>query len=194
MKRMVKYFILVVVILIILMFSAYRCGQNRCEMDFLQGFWESNTEFNKESGIQSFTLYIGDKCNGRYPAYLLMVESGNEQTLLINEPTSFTLSEPYINTFSRNECKEMYLRFENMETDLLPCVMTMKFYPQTCKIVLADHKKIYAVFFKNPVLSEMERIKKEKELQSVNTISIQSNLEDMHGSLSDDEKNMSDVE
>jgi hypothetical protein len=160
---MTKYLILASIVVIILIFFSYRCGQNRAEMGLLQGFWESNSEFNKESGLQMFTFYIGDKYDGKYPAYLLMVEAGDDQTILINEPTSFTIAEPYMNTLSRDDCNEMYLRFSNLETSLLPSIMTMKFYPQTGKLVLCDHKKIYAVFFKNPVLSEMERIKKEKD-------------------------------
>lgn len=171
-KAMTKYLILVVVIVIILIFSSYRCGHSQAETNLLPGFWESDNSFNKESGLSIFTLYIGDKCDGKYPAYLLMVEAGDDQTLLINEPTSFTLSEPYMNMFSRADCKEMFLRFNNLETELMPSVLTMKFYPQTSKIVLADHKKIYAVFYKNPVLSEMERIKKEKELCAPKRLSV----------------------
>jgi hypothetical protein len=159
---MVVYLTLAIVVVIILMFCAFRCGQTLSEMDLLRGFWESDNSFNKESGLRSFTFYIGDKIEGKYPAYMLMIESGDEQTLLINEPTTFTLSESYMNTMTRGECREMYIKFSNLDTPLLPNVLTMKFYPQTGKIVLADHSKIYAVFFKNPVLSEMERIKSER--------------------------------
>ena len=113
---MTKYLILVVVIVIILIFSSYRCGHSQAETNLLPGFWESDNSFNKESGLSIFTLYIGDKCDGKYPAYQLMVEAGDDQTLLINEPTSFTLSEPYMNMFSRADCKEMFLRFNNLET------------------------------------------------------------------------------
>lgn len=180
------YLILGVIVAIILIFCSYRYGQNKAEMNLLQGFWESNSEFNKESGLQLFTFYIGDTCDGKYPAYLLMIEAGDEQTLLINEPTSFTISESYMNTLSRCECKEFYLRFSNLETSLIPNVVTMKFYPQTGKIVLSDHKKIYAVFFKNPVLSEMERIKNERELVNKNPISIKPPVVDIDEDIDED--------
>jgi hypothetical protein len=159
-------YIILVVLSIILIFIAYQIGKTRGEMSMLQGFWESNPEFNKEAGLDTFTFYIGDKCNNKYPSYLLMIESGNEQTILINEPTTFILEETFMN-FSY-DYREFKLKFNNLETSLLPSVLTMKFYPHTCKIVLYDHKKIYAVFFKNLVLSEMERIKNEKNNSTIN--------------------------
>ena len=152
-------YIILVVLSIILILIAYQIGRTRGEMGMLQGFWESNTEFNTESGLDSFTFYIGDKCSNKYPSYLLMIESGATQNILINEPTTFTLDESSMNFLY--DYREFKLKFNNLETSLLPSVVTMKFYPHTCKIVLYDHKKIYAVFFKNLVLSEMERIKNE---------------------------------
>ena len=73
----------------------------------------------------------------------------------------------------------------------MPSVLTMKFYPQTSKIVLADHKKIYAVFYKNPVLSEMERIKKENELCAPKKLSVDGGGDMCDGGDGDD---MCDVE
>ena len=164
---MIKYFSLVIII-IIFIFGSYRYGQNVTQMEMLHGFWESNSEFNKEAGLQMFTFYIGAKSDNKYQAYLLMVESGDEQNLLINEPVSFKLLESYIDIISNNECREMVLKFSNLENTLIPNVVTMRFYPRTCKIVLSDHKKIYAVFFKNPVLSEMEHIAGEKDQKNKN--------------------------
>ena len=170
-------YIILVVLSIILIFIAYQIGRTRGEMSMLQGFWESNSEFNKESGLDTFTFYIGDKYSNKYPSYLLMVESGAEHTILINEPTTFTLNESFMN-FS-NDYREFKIKFNNLETQLLPSVLTMKFYPHTCKIVLYDQKKIYAVFFKNLVLSEMERIKNEKKTGNINKNKIENNTGDI---------------
>ena len=153
-------YIILVVLSILLIFITYQIGRNSGDMRMLQGFWESNLEFNKEAGLDTFTFYIGDKCSNNYPSYLLMIESGAEQTILINEPTTFTLNDSFMN-FSYDDYREFKIKFNNLETQLLPSVLTMKFYPHTCKIVLYNNKKIYAVFFKNLVLSEMERIKNE---------------------------------
>jgi hypothetical protein len=155
------YLFAAIIVTIMLIFSAYRYGQNQSDMDLLHGFWESSNEFNRESGLHMFTFYIGDKFDGIYPAYLLMIESGEDQTLLINEPTSFKLTDTFFNMFSRTDCKNVSIKFNNLETTLIPNSMTMKFYPQTGKILLLDTHKIYAVFYKNSVLSELEKIKKD---------------------------------
>jgi hypothetical protein len=177
-------YIILVVLSIILIFMAYQIGRTRGDMSMLQGFWESNSEFNKEAGLDTFTFYIGDKYSNKYPSYLLMVESGAEQTILINEPTTFTLNESFMN-FS-NDYREFKIKFNNLETQLLPSTLTMKFYPHTSKIVLYDQKKIYAVFFKNLVLSEMERIKNEKNNSTINKNKLTNkdteyNIEDITG-------------
>lgn len=179
---MIKYFSLVIII-IIFIFGSYRYGQNASQMEMLHGFWETNSEFNKEAGLQMFTFYIGKKYNNKYQAYLLMVESGDDQKLLINEPISFKILESYMDIFSNSECREMILRFHNLETSLIPNVLKIRFYPHTSKIVLSDDKKIYAVFFKNPVLSEMEHIMTEKNKKDMND---NSQINDDHKEYTDD--------
>ena len=185
-------YIILVILSIILIFIAYQIGRTRCEMSMLQGFWESNPEFNKEAGLDTFTFYIGDKCSNKYPSYLLMVESCAEQTILINEPTTFTLNESFIN-FSYDDYREFKIKFNNLETQLLPSLLTMKFYPHTCKIVLYNHKKIYAVFFKNLVLSEMERIKNEKKNGTINKNNIENNTCDTEETNISDDTQETDI-
>jgi hypothetical protein len=165
---MLEYLVLAIVV-IILICGSYRGGQNAADMELMSGFWESSREFNEESGLQMFTFYIGEKRDGEYPSYLLMIEAGDEQNILINEPTSFKITESYKNRFYRNGFKQFYLKFNNLESSLIPSVVSMKFYPQTCKIVISDSTQIYAVFFKNPVLSELEQINKETKILGTDT-------------------------
>jgi len=146
-----------IVIIIVVIYSSYKYGCSCTENNQLQGFWETNSEFNKEAGLQTFTMYIGDYNNGEYATYFLMVEDNPEQTILINEPSNFTMSSIY----SDGDCREFNIRLKDLETEMLPREMSVKYYPNTCKLVLYRYEKVYAVFFKNPVLSEMERIKKE---------------------------------
>ena len=185
-------YIILVVLSIILIFITYQIGRTSGDMSMLQGFWESNSEFNKEAGLDTFTFYIGDKCSNNYPSYLLMIESGAEQTILINEPTTFTINDSFMN-FSYDDCREFKIKFNNLETQLLPSVLTMKFYPHTCKIVLYNHKKIYAVFFKNLVLSEMERIKNEKKNGTINKNNIENNTCDTEETNISDDTQETDI-
>lgn len=170
---------LAIVVLIVIIYFSYKYGCSRTEMSYLQGFWESNSEFNKEAGLQLFSMYIGDPCGGAYPSYVLMIEDGEEQTILINEPTSFTISEPMTNLFKGGDCREFRLVFKDLETKLLPCVLTLKYYASTCKMVLSDHKRVYACFFKNPVLSELQKIKEEENTSQIKMIDNKISIKDV---------------
>lgn len=150
------------VLVIILLVVSYYMGVYMTEMNTLGGFWETNAEFNLESGLSAFTFYIGDKRNGEYSSYLLMMK---DDTILINEPLVFTITGRY-DMFK--DYREFILRFKKLESDILPSIMKMRFYPQNGKILLLDHDKIYAMFFKNPVLSELDRIKKCDEKKNKN--------------------------
>lgn len=156
-----------VIVLMVSLVLSYTFGKTRADMELLPGFWEANSEFNREAGLQLFSFYIGDKNDGVYPAYLLMVEDGDDQNMLINEPTQFIINEPFTNFIATDDCREMLLKFDKLETDLIPYMLKMRYYPRTTKMVLYDHSKIYAVLFKNSVLSELERIKKEKDNEPI---------------------------
>jgi hypothetical protein len=151
-----------VIVIILLIYASYVCGYKKCEIGMMHGFWQTSAEFNKEAGLQLFTVYIGNCKNGSYPAYLLMVESDDDQTVLINEPVNFTLKETVVCKLKQTTHREFVIRFDSLESELLPQTMQLKFYPQTGKIIMMDNKKVYAALFKNAILSEMERIKEEK--------------------------------
>lgn len=147
-------------VFLVMLGVSYAQGTRQCQLTMIRGFWEANSEFCQESGLQMFSMYIGKANNNVYPCYFLMVDT--EDTILINEASCFTLKEPLSNLTTTGDCREFYVKFENLETDLLPDVMKLKYYPQTSKLIFSDDSKIYAALFKNPVLSELERISKEK--------------------------------
>ncbi len=80
-----------------------------------------------------------------------MIEDDAEQTILINEAVTFTLSESLVCKLKQSDKREFTLRFDSLESDLLPQVLQFKFYPQTGKIMLMDNKKVYAALFKNAI-------------------------------------------
>lgn len=150
---------LICFIFIITYIAAYAQGTRRCQISQLRGFWESPKQFNDEADLSMFSMYIGKEKGGVYPCYFLMID--NDDTLLINEASCFTLKEPLSNLTTREDCREFYAKFDCMENELLPENLKIKFYPQTNKIIFADDETIYSVFYKNPLLSELERISKE---------------------------------
>jgi hypothetical protein len=156
------WFIIVIVIIILIGYPSYKYGQSICEINNIFGFCESPPEFNKESGIDICTVYIGEKVNGEYTSYILMVDDdGDNDDLLINEPCKFTLSE---STFSDSkDCREFQMIFSEFESKLWPSKMIMRYYPYTNKIVLNDDEKIYMILYKNPILTELEQFKKENQ-------------------------------
>ena len=153
----------IVIVIIVVVYLSYKYGQSTCEKNQLLGFWESPPEFNKESAIDMCTFYIGEKENGKYPAYILMVD---DEDVLINEPCEFTLSESIFynsDVASCENCREFQMTLSEFESDFWPSKMRMRYYPYTNKIILNDDKKIYMVLYKNPILTELEQIKKDRK-------------------------------
>jgi hypothetical protein len=157
------YWIIILLVILILIYLSYKYGQSSCEINHLLGFWESPPEFNKESSIDMCTFYIGKKENGKYTAYILMVEEDN---MIINEPCKFVLSESiFYNSSADVGCREFKINLSDFDSDVWPSEMTMRYYPYTNKIILNDFEKIYMVLYKNPILSELEQCKKDKTKQ-----------------------------
>jgi hypothetical protein len=159
---------------VIIIIISYYLGKYYQQIDNLGGFYGSNNEFNKESGLSIFYLYIGDRTKISriqnklsYNGYLLMTSNNEDGTnnVLINEKIEFCLNSDIshnVNDLIRaNRNLKFTINFNGMETELIPKKMNMDFYPLTNKLVLYKDSNIYAVFFKNPVLSELEQISKE---------------------------------
>ena len=112
-----KALIVVVVLIIISLFYSYRYGKYNAELSLLRGFWESNKDFNDESGLKSFTMYIGEKDCGEYPTYLLMVD--NEEKILVNAPTNMSLAGSWFGS-SEPDCHEFVATFTDLNSEFIP--------------------------------------------------------------------------
>lgn len=155
----------VIIVLILMMVSlcySYRYGRYNAELSLLRGFWESNKEFNDESGLKSFTMYIGEKECGEYPTYILMVDS--EEKILVNAPTNMSLSGTWFS--SEPDCHEFTATFNDLNSEFIPNKICFKLYPRSGKIILSGAGTIYGCLFKNPVLSELDLIKDSLKGQS----------------------------
>ena len=157
----------------------YYLGKYHNQLKHLSGFYETTNDFNKESGLSIFSLYISEiskfcyiQNKLSYSGYLLMMDSNNN--ISINEKVEFCLyshMKHNINDLiSINRNMKFTIIFNNLETDLIPRIMLVDFYPITNKLVFYKDDKIYAVFFKNPVLSELEQISKEDTQMDKNKI------------------------
>lgn len=161
-----KAVIIVVILIIVSLFYSYRYGRYNAELSLLRGFWESNKEFNDESGLKSFTMYIGEKECGEYPTYILMVDS--EEKILVNAPTNMSLARAWFS--SEPDCHEFTATFCDLNSEFIPNNVCFKLYPRSGKIILSGVDMIYGCLFKNPVLSELDIIKDSLKGQSKNPI------------------------
>ena len=161
-----------IICMIIILYLTYSYGYNCSDMNNIHGFWNSTAEFNKTAGLHLFSIYIGNKDNGTYSSYILMIEDDVDRHILVNEPVHFNLSSGYTNAYGllSTECREFKMIFNDIETTLLPKYLTMRYYPSTCKIILFDDLKVYAVLYKNPELSELEKISNERDKDSNNFV------------------------
>lgn len=134
----------------------------------LTGFWEADKSFSREAGLSVFSFYLGDPdVYGHRPCYILVVD--DEETIIMNEPTTGALSQQWgslqnWNIFNDLNPKEYDLKFKKLESDFFPSTMCLSYYPTTGKIILYNKETVYAVLYKNPVLSEISVIKKLKSL------------------------------
>jgi hypothetical protein len=169
-----KPLIILAILLIISILCSYKYGKRSSEISMLHGFYEANSEFCNEACIKSFTLYIGDYCNGSYNTYLLMI--GNEdEKILINSPSSMSLSGGWFT--NEDDCYEFNTCFSNLDSELIPKNIILKFYNKSGKIILCSSSKqtddsatVYGCLFKNCILTEIDIIKNKNSLHSTNKV------------------------
>lgn len=152
---------IILLLIVIISISSYKFGQYNADKNLLHGFYESSNEFNDESGISSFTMYIGDYKNGKYNTYLLMISNDNEK-ILINSPTIMSISPMW--SFKYNYYKYR-VKFSDLNSEFIPNNVILKHYTQSGKIIISDDADtIYGCLFKNPVLTELGIIKNEENV------------------------------
>jgi hypothetical protein len=151
--------------------GAYNYGKRSSEISLLHGFYEANSEFCDEACIKSFTFYIGNYCNGSYNTYLLMIGNDDEK-IIINTPSSMKLSSKWVS--SECDVYEFNAHFSDLDSELIPKNIILKFYPKSGKILLcgqpvcnaksrsSDSTTIYGCLFKNCILTEIDIIKNKK--------------------------------
>lgn len=130
----------------------------------LSGFWEADSSFCKESGLDLLCIYFDEEydISGSRPCYVLA--SQNDATVL-NEPTVATISMQWfrLNNYSSGLKNPKYFNvtFKNISDesiDVFPRHQQMRFYPVCGKIVLFYDTTITAVLYKNPLNTELKAL------------------------------------
>jgi hypothetical protein len=127
----------------------------------INGFYEADSSFCEESGLDVFSLFLdNDVNNGSRASYILMVKDDN---FVINEPINVKLSMDFFNwnNWFIDPIKEkcFTIEFDQCDSfdelsDVFPRVQTLKFYPMLGKIVMFNNSTITAILYKNGINSE----------------------------------------
>jgi hypothetical protein len=140
---------------IITVYNNFRVSNN-----IMTGFWEADKSFLTESGLESLTIYFGKNKGllGARDGYILIKKDSD---VIINEPVVIKISKKYNSTHNYKTCmgcdtyKEFDIQFKDIKSENFPEKQSMKIYPTTGKIILYIKDTVYAVLYKNSVLSEL---------------------------------------
>jgi hypothetical protein len=159
---MYYYIVIVIVIIILCSYQIYGLAANRFSNQMLHGFWEADKSFCNESGLSMFSIYIGAQDYSCVrPCYILAIQ--DDDTIILNEPTTITLSKPWSSILSQTlDPIEYNVSFADIKSEFFPQHQQMSYYVATNKIILYKKDTVFAVLYKNPVLSEISKIKDSK--------------------------------
>jgi hypothetical protein len=152
------YIGIIIVIIILCASQIYSVATSRISNQMLTGFWEADKSFCREAGLSMFSIYMGDSdFSGVRPCYVLAVQ--DDDTIILNEPTTISLSKPWFGIFSYSlDPIEYNIAFTDIKSEFFPDVQQMSYYVMSNKIILYKKDTVFAVLYKNPVLSELNKI------------------------------------
>jgi hypothetical protein len=153
------YIGLVIVLIIMCSYQIYGIAVTRISNQLLTGFWEADKNFCKESGLSMFSVYMGNaNFSGVRPCYILAIQ--DDDTIILNEPTTITFTKSWGGMLSQNlDPIEYNISFADIKSEFFPQQQQMSYYATTSKIILYKKDTVFAVLYKNPVLSELIKIK-----------------------------------
>lgn len=160
---------ILIVFTLLLIWIAHTQYQTYILHNLLSGFWEADSSFCEESGLDLFCIYLDEDYDigGNRACYVL---ASQDNAVILNEPTvaSISLQWTRLNNYSPtvNDPKYFNISFKNISeesVDIFPKHQEMRFYPICNKIVLFYNDVITAVLYKNPINTELKSIIKEKK-------------------------------
>ena len=130
----------------------------------INGFYEADSSFCKESGLDMFSLFLDSDSNyGSRAGYILMVKDGD---FIMNDPVTINLCMYYSswNNWCLDPTKEKTFTIEINDInenlvdleDVFPMKQTLKFYPMLGKIVMYNEDIVTAVLYKSGINTEIK--------------------------------------
>lgn len=157
----------IVILVLYILYSNYSisCKEHSTMNKMVNGFYEADTSFCEESGLDMFCLYLDEDVDyyGDRACYIL-AKQDNE--IIINEPIIANIRyEPKLFDYDISSPKYFNIEFKDLSDDFeedFPKNQKIRFYPTIGKIVLFYEDTITAVLYKNPVNTELKSILKEE--------------------------------
>jgi hypothetical protein len=153
--------ILGVICIILIFFIVYSLQSQTIPIcKLVPGFWESDSDFCKESGLDYFYIYIDDcpSTNSTSEAYLLAQKDG---MIFINTDTQIKINYKY----TKDHVIYFNIQFTDIDSEFFPQKQEMRFYPNVGKFVLKAEDTIYGVFYKNSRHTDLKFIVADRERQ-----------------------------
>lgn len=138
-------FVIVLVLILILIINKDR--------NLMNGFWKADNSFCEESELELMIIYFGDSDLLNKRGGYIMIK--NSEGFLINNPVEFNMSL-LINPFAdKIECDLNIDWLGESEYSFFPNIQKMIYYPKKGKIILKDKRQIYAVLYKDHIMSDV---------------------------------------
>lgn len=150
-----NFFGILIFILIVIIAYTYYTRANIFNQ-LVNGFYESDASFCKESELETFCIYIDNDVlsNGERACYILAKRDGE---IIINEPCTLKLT--LASTSYDTSAKYFIAQFKDIGdecAEVFPHMQKLQFYPQTGKIILHADDTVTFVGYKNGINTEMK--------------------------------------
>lgn len=159
-------FAVIVILVLYIFYTSYsNNSQQYSDMNkLINGFYEADSSFCIESGLDMFCLYLDEDMDyyGNRACYILAKKDGE---IIINEPTVANLKyNPKLFDYDISSPKYFDIKFKDLDEECeedFPSDQKIRFYPSIGKIVMYYDDTITSVLYKNPVNTELKSLIKE---------------------------------
>jgi hypothetical protein len=119
----------------------------------IPGFWEADSSFCSEASLKAMSIFIGDEdLFGERPCYILVI--GDDDDIIVNEPASVKITA-IDNNIDPRHCCATFTKLEKEATKNFPVDQKIDHFIKCNKMILYKDDTVFAVLYKNPVLSEL---------------------------------------
>ena len=149
-------------ILILLIFNS-----RSLESSLITGFWKADADFCNNAELELFLVYFGEgsSISSNRPGYII---AQNSTGLIMNNPVNFSLSgghsiKPGLSKYREYKVYIDWIDEEGYD-DYFPSEQILTYYPDCGKIVFSKDDTVYAVLYKDHVISDINRTMPESTL------------------------------